>query len=474
MNILLAGEWNFDLTSYDTVWKGLVQIGLLLIALLVGNALRNIIPFFRKTLIPSALIGGALLLLVNYIVKWVGNSDGFIDETIMQVVTYHGLGIGFVAMTLKNSGKRGKAERIKVLENGAMTGGAYMLQAVLGLLITIIFYLCTKNSSKEIFFSSGIILPLGFGQGPGNALIWGKNLALESPLTFASGKDFGLTIASIGFIVASVIGVLYINHFRKRGEIVHRIDTTKRTLEEFEGENEIPDTESIDKMTVQLCLVALVYGLAFGIMCAFAKISNFTNSLAWGFNFLWGVLTANLVKLVMKLLKKTKVMKREYVNNYQMDRISGFAFDLMIVAGVAAIDIVALKDYAWVIIVLCIAGALATFLYIRIVSKHCFKGYEHEMFVTNFGTVTGTASNGMILLKEIDPNYETPAANSFVASQLPAMLFVAPLLLLLPMFFQNQENPFKSVIIALIIFFVLFVAYTVFLFRKVLFKKKDK
>ncbi len=29
-----------------------------------------------------------------------------------------------------------------------------------------------------------------------------------------------------------------------------------------------------------------------------------------------------------------------------------------------------------------------------------------------FGMLTGTASRGMILLREIDPNYETPAANN--------------------------------------------------------------
>ena len=101
---------------------------------------------------------------------------------------------------------------------------------------------------------------------------------------------------------------------------------------------EIPDNESIDKFTLQIGFVALAYALAFGFMCLLGVLSDFTNSIAWGFNFLWASLAAMLIKFVVKRLRKHNLMHREYINNYQMDRISGFAFDLMIVAGVAAIE----------------------------------------------------------------------------------------------------------------------------------------
>ena len=94
-----AANWDFTLSNYDDVWRILVQVGLLLIFLLIGNLLRNIVPFFRKCLIPSALLGGALLLLVDYICKQFGFM--LVDNHTMQVITYHGLGLGFAAMTLK-------------------------------------------------------------------------------------------------------------------------------------------------------------------------------------------------------------------------------------------------------------------------------------------------------------------------------------------------------------------------------------
>ena len=93
----LASSWDFTLANYEDVWHILVQIGIIVLALFIGNTLRNIIPFLKKSFIPSALIGGVLLLIIDYICKLCG--VGFIDQRIMQVVTYHALGIGFIAMT---------------------------------------------------------------------------------------------------------------------------------------------------------------------------------------------------------------------------------------------------------------------------------------------------------------------------------------------------------------------------------------
>jgi ESS family glutamate:Na+ symporter len=201
-------------------------------------------------------------------------------------------------------------------------------------------------------------------------------------------------------------------------------------------------------------------------------ISNFTNSIAWGFNFLWASLFAMLIKFVVKQLRKRKVMNRVYINNYQMDRISGFAFDIMIVAGVSAIEINDIRNYIVPIIILSVLGALITHLYIRKVSKECFKGFEHEFYLMSFGTLTGTASNGMILMKEVDPGLKTPTSSLYILSNFPAMVMIAPLLFLLGFAGKSLTNA----IIACCIFFVLWLVYSIFLFRRKIFKKhyKDK
>jgi ESS family glutamate:Na+ symporter len=109
-----------------------------------------------------------------------------------------------------------------------------------------------------------------------------------------------------------------------------------------------------------------------------------------------------------------------------------------------------------------------TYVYIRLVAKECFKGFEHEFFLMSFGTLTGTASNGMILMKEIDPGLRTPTSSLYILSNFPAMIMIAPLLFLLGFAGKSLTNA----IVACAIFFVLWLVYTIFLFRRRILKKK--
>ena len=462
-----ASSWDFTMANYGAVWAFMVQLGLLLLFLMMGNILRRTIPLFRKCLVPSALLGGALLLIVNIICKQFGFA--LVDNRLMQVITYHCLAIGFAAMSLKTEKSNHKTNRAQVLEFGALQGGTYMLQAFVGLGITLVMFLITRYGDRIVSYICGLILPLAFGQGPGNALSWDINFTNTPAAQFAGNGSFGLSLASIGFVVASVFGVLYINIHKKRGDLVVRAGTpVELAYAPVDDASELPDNESVDKFSLQAGFVALAYALSFGFMYLLGILSDFTNSIAWGFNFLWASLAAMLIRFVVKQLRKHNLMHRDYINNYQMDRISGFAFDLMIVAGVAAIEINDIKNYILPIVILSLVGTVITFVYIRLVAKECFKGFEHEFFLMSFGTLTGTASNGMILTKEIDPGLRTPTSSLYILSNFPAMLMIAPLLLLL----NFAGKSLTTAIIACAIFFVLWVVYTIFLFRRKLFAKR--
>jgi ESS family glutamate:Na+ symporter len=463
-----TASWDFTMANYNAVWGFLVQLGLLLMFLMLGNILRRTIPLLRKCLIPSALLGGGLLLLVNFITKQFGLV--LVDNRLMQVITYHCLAIGFASMSLKTEKSTHKTNSAQVVEFGALQGGCYMLQAFVGLGITIILFFITRYGKKVISYICGLILPLAYGQGPGNALSWDINFTNTPAAKFAGNGSFGLSLASIGFVVASVFGILYINIYKKRGALQVRKARPDGEIVDQSNPNgfEIPDNESVDKFTLQMGFVALAYALSFGFMYLLGRLSNFTNSIAWGFNFLWASLAAMLIKFVVKMLRKSNIMSRDYINNYQMDRVSGFSFDLMIVAGVAAIEINDIKNYILPVVILSVVGAVVTYIYVRLVSKECFKGFEHEMFLMCYGTMTGTASNGMILMKEIDPGLRTPTSSLYILSNFPAMVMIAPLLFLL----SFAAGSITHALIACAIFFVLWFAYTVFLFRRKIFKKK--
>lgn len=463
-----AASWDFTMANYDAVWGFMVQLGLLLIFLMLGNILRRTIPLFRKCLIPSALLGGGVLLIANTVCKQFGFI--LVDNQLMQVITYHCLAIGFAAMSLKTEKSTHKTNPAQVMEFGALQGGAYMLQAFVGLGITLLMFLLTRYGDHVISYVCGLILPLAYGQGPGNALSWDINFTNTPAAQFAGNGSFGLSLASIGFVVASVFGVLYINIHKKRSNLYVRSGSpVEQAVDQTNPSgSEIPDNESVDKFSLQVGFVAVAYALSFGFMYLLGNLSNFTNSIAWGFNFLWASIAAMLIRTVVRQLRKRKIMGREYINNYQMDRISGFSFDLMIVAGVAAIEINDIKNYILPIVILSLVGTVVTYVYIRLVAKECFKGFEHEFFLMSFGTMTGTASNGMILMKEIDPGLRTPTSSLYILSNFPAMVMIAPLLFLLSF---AGSSPLHAVI-ACAIFFVLWLAYTTYLFRRRIFQKR--
>ena len=64
------------------------------------------------------------------------------------------------------------------------------------------------------------------------------------------------------------------NILRRKGKLRRKTENYKEvnTLRDYESENEIPNTESIDKLTVQICLVLLVYFLVFLLMYGIVRI----------------------------------------------------------------------------------------------------------------------------------------------------------------------------------------------------------
>ena len=395
---------------------------------------------------------------------------------MMEIVTYHALGLGFVALALKNNKIESKSTPMKVIETGALTASTYVIQGIIGLIVSIIFFLV----GKKLFYAAGLLLPMGFGQGPGQALNFGKiftGWASQQGIDFP-GADFGLSIAATGFIVGSVVGVIYMNILRRKGVLSRKkiADAQVNKLEDYEGEGEIPDAESIDKLSVQICMVLFVYFLVylFTNWIQGMELGKFgTNTLKpmlWGFNFLLGTLFAIFFKWVLGRFKKARLMSREYINNYMLNRISGFCFDIMIVAGTAAINFEELGKFVLPFAIIVTLGSIATFFYVLIISKHLYPDYKYEGFFSMFGMLTGTASNGMILLREIDPKFETPAANNLVLQSLAAIVLGFPVLLLLGIAPQSLHSAW----ITLAILVVFWVALTIFMLRTKIFKRKKK
>lgn len=457
----------------SSVWNFVIQISIIFIFILGANTLRRKVKFIRNSLLPSSVIAGVVI----FILKFIPLFSEWIDQNFMEVLTYHALGLGFVALSLKQVCKVKRKKDGVILNSGIITVNGYLIQAITGLIITTVL---AVTILPNFFPAAGLLLPMGFGQGTGQALNFGN---IYEGLGFENGTAFGLSIAAIGFLVACIVGVIYLNVLKKRGKLSiqeKRIDNANNVKVEVYGDDEAPLSESVDKMTIQFGFILVVYAITYGVISLLSFLSekflgNFgTNTLKplfWGFNFLFGTVFAILIKKIIAILKSKQIMKHNYINNHMMERISGMFFDVMIVAGIAAIDWQDLSGILLPLVLVCIFGTIVTFVYLNFVCKKIYPKYPYEAFFSIFGMLTGTASTGMILLREIDPNYETPASNNLVLQQLPAIIFGAPLLLLMTF---AASNGVTNVLIVLGIFTGMFIVYNLVLFRGYIFRKRNK
>lgn len=456
--------WGFS------VWGWIILFGVLLGSLLVGNVLKKAIPFLRDSLIPTSVLAGLILVAVAAVYKAITGEVMFEAKVFgengmntLEVVTYHALALGFIASSFKtNGGKLTKQRSAEIFNTGVTTVSTYLIQAIFGLAITMVAALVLK----DFFPAAGVLLPFGYGQGTGQALNYGT--IYETDFGFVGGKSFGLTIAALGFLSASIGGVIHLNIMKKRGKLVlsTRNDGSLHT-DQVDSDDEIPMQESIDKMTVQIALIIVAYIAAYLLMLGLGTLLPGMRSVVYGFNFLLGVLTATLIKALLNFLNKKKIVKKKYTNNFLMTRASNFFFDIMVVAGIAAIRLDILEKYWGIILILGVVGLIITYVYNRIVAKVLFKDYVEEQFLTMYGMLTGTASTGIILLREIDGDFRTPASDNLVYQNFPAIVFG------FPMMFLATYAP-KEPLACLIIFILFFAIMNVILFRSLIFKKKKK
>lgn len=458
----MVNFWDFS------SWGFFNLIAILLASLLVSNMLKRSIRWLEASLIPTSVLGGGILLLVSVIYNNVTGNE-FFDTPFfsgqgtawLELLTYHMLALGFTASALKSSGgKMNKERSVEIFNTGLTTVSTYLLQAFAGMIICII----GSRYLKDLLEAAGLLLALGYGQGPGQAMNYGGIYEME--YGFTGGKSFGLTVASMGFLAASIGGVIHLNYLKRKGKII--LDKgTGMAGESVEGSNEIPMQESIDKFTVQFALIVVAYMLAYLLMFVLGNLFPGMRATIYGFNFLLGVLAATLLKNVMNALQKRNIIHRNYTNDFLLTRATNFFYDIMVTASIAAIRMTIIGKYWVVLLTMGIVGLILTYVYVYYVCRKLFPSYAQQQFLAMYGMLAGTASTGVILLREIDGDFKTPVSDNLVYQNFPAMVFGFPILILATM---APTKPYMT----LGIVGVFLIAMNILLFRSFIFKKKAK
>ncbi len=400
-------------------WDIIVYFLLIGVLLFVGKILKKNIPLLNRIVLPTALLGGIIgLLLSSVFIPW----SYTIDVDVMTAIVYHALALGFISLSLKRTKTDNKK---KLWSTGMVITSTYALQGFIGILMVLLFY-------SDKFVGAGMLLPLGFGQGPGLATSFGR---MWTEMLGGYGVALGASYAFLGFVFGGTVGVLAINVLaRKKGiEKTKRYwdDSVQKTSIEIDSVKEI---SVLDGLTVQVVVIFLIYGLVWltlfvleSVLLSLGNIGQTIFNLLSGFNFILGIAYALIYKQIIKKMESKGKNLNFMTNDYILSNISSLCFNFMITGAVLTITIDFLTEFGWLLILISAIGGVATLFYIRYITKKVYTQYQDEYFVGLFGMLTGVASTGIALLKGLDRNLESPVSEEMVLGSGTAITMALPL-----------------------------------------------
>ncbi|MCK4542108.1 MAG: sodium:glutamate symporter [Spirochaetales bacterium] len=427
-------------------WTFFIDLGILSLGLLLATFARYHIRFLQKYLIPNALTAGFILLpFYNFIAPALGLSQ----DNLGQLV-YHLLNISFISMTLRGANGTGRQKNHNIISTSVGIISQYAIQAIVGLLLTFVF---TITFLPDLFPAFGILLPLGFALGPGQAFAIGQGW--ESMGFFGAGS-LGLTFAAIGFLFACFGGVFLINYGIRKGWVTEKQEETLlrpgvrrgilgRKEEHPIGSRLTTETEAIDSMSLNIAYVGGVYLLSYLLLKFLTVLLSLIGPMGyelavnlWGINFIFSALVAMFVKFLLSSFNIHHTL-----DEGTLTRISGMSVDLMVVAAIGAISLVVVTSYWLPILIICIAGGVLALVTVPWISSRIFTDHRFHRTLIIFGAATGTMPTGLALLRVIDPEFATPVASDYVYASGITFALMIPFILCinLPAYSATQNNP---------------------------------
>jgi ESS family glutamate:Na+ symporter len=397
-------------------WQsGAALTGLIIVVLLLGcELLARVFPRLRQLGLPLAIVAGTLGLLLG------DQALGLfsLDTELLESLVYHGLAIVFIAVGLRapaqgrSQGSVGMAFAIVLI---------FATQALIGLAVVL-------TLDRALHPGFGLLLPLGFEEGPGQALSMGAAWE-ESGL--ADGAQVGLIIAVIGYAWAVFGGIPLVIWGRRKGwlsEVSTSGDAVAReTVLEAESE-----PGSLDSLTTQVALVGLCYLLTWGLCTLLARLLSGMPDIAsvvWGFHFIFGAGVAIGMRAALGLLPGGSP-----ADDRLMGRVAGLTVDVITCAALAAVQLAVLQTHWLMITIVTTLGGVWTLWFSLWIARRAWSEAPFEHAALFYGMSTGTLPTGLALLKVIDPNLRSPAATSAVFGSAGAVPGIAALLMgVLPM-----------------------------------------
>lgn len=397
-----------------------------------GHLLRSRIKLLQKLFLPSCVIGGLLGLCI---IQLFGAIDDFgqpihkINEVLSQwAVPWARLpaflinivfACLFLGVKLPKFSTLWKRAGPQVAYGQVVAWGQYVVG--LGLWVFVLGWLFPQLPAM---FAG--ILPVGFEGGHGTAAGMGE---VFEHYDWSAGKDFALASATCGILSAIIVGMVLVNWAIRRGYVQHRRDPAQFSEDDTIGIIPIDRRPSAGKLTVNsdaietfslhIVIVGIAVGLGFFAKQILIIIENSSPYLL-KYKFLSGFPLFPLCMLgglVVQLFEE-HFDKHKLIDLGLIRRIQNSSLDFLVIAAIATIKLNVILAGLLPLLILVAAGIGWNVFCVMYLARRMLPDAWFERAIAEMGQSMGVTATGLLLLRVVDPDYESSAADAFACKQL--------------------------------------------------------
>lgn len=408
-------------------WTLFTDFGLILGLLLIGQLLRTKVKLVQKLFIPPSLIAGTLgLILGANGLQWLPFSN--------QLGTYSAVLIALVFASLPLASPKFSMNEVKgrVGSIWAYAQLGMLLQwSIAGLFGLLVLSVVWPNLNPAF----GIMLPTGFYGGHGTAAAIG---AAFNNLGWEDATSLGMTTATVGIVLAIVVGLMFIKMAARRGdtcfikdfsELPHDLRTGLIPKERRESAGESTTSSiAVDSLAFHLAFIFVIAFLGYLISVGVKSYAPKLELPVFSCAFIVGLMSK-------KIFDKTGVT--EYICPQQTNKLSGTFTDLLVAFGVASIKMSVVIKYATPLILLIVFGVVLVWGITFYLGRRLSRTYWFERSIFAWGWWTGTMAMGLALLRIVDPKMQSKVVDDYALAYLPIAPVEILLITFVPVLFVN-------------------------------------
>lgn len=376
--------------------------------LLIGLFLRARIKILQVFYIPAAITGGLIgLAILQCTLRWAPAPPLAIVE---QLHTWPGwlIAVVFAGLFLDKPSKPFSQIFRGALRQGNMVWIICLGQVAVGLLAAWLvvgpLQLAPFDGKVPIYF--GQLIEAGFVGGHGTSAALGN---VYEKMGFAEAKDLAFFMATVGLIYSVVSGMVFVNLAVRRGwtrngevEIPKLSGLEARARSEPIGQAKV-NAEVLDPLVFQVVILGAAF--AVGIL-----LRQLVGLLYDGLPlFMFTLIGGWIVRDAMRWLGIADLIDPDSIR-----RLVAGAMEYLIVAAIASLNLALVVQSILPLSILLLAGFAWTAFCLLVIGRRLLpSAYWFELGIINYGMSTGVTASGLMLLRIIDKDLDSGAAEDY-------------------------------------------------------------